>query len=90
MKTFLGILSIVIAAVISGTVLMVLWGWFIVPLGVPAIRVVHGIGIAITVSFLTHQVSAERKDPDFAELLVQGIVYDLVCLGIGFFAHLAM
>ena len=39
-------------AIWSGFVLSVLWAWFFVPLGIPAISTAHGIGIALLTGFL--------------------------------------
>jgi hypothetical protein len=108
MKNVLGALGIVVAAIISGVVLVVLWGWFIVPLGVPALKVAHGIGFCLVTSFLTHKVDQRgeikitstnelpvpfeitQTKRDFTEILVESVIYDLVVLGLGFIAHLAM
>ena len=46
----------------SGFVLSILWGWFFVPsLGVPALSVPSAIGIALVVSYMTHQYQKKNK-----------------------------
>ncbi len=40
----------------SGYVLSILWGWFLVPVfAVPVLSVPAAIGVALVVSYLTHQ-----------------------------------
>src|SRR3989344_254836 len=46
----------VVATLLRGYVLSVLWRWFMVPtLGLPALSVAQAIGIALVVGMLTHQ-----------------------------------
>ena len=60
------ILTLGVTAVLSiweGFVLMKLWGWFIVPtFGLPALTIAVAIGLALTVSFLTHQMRAKTDE----------------------------
>ncbi len=46
-----------------GFVLSYLWTWFLVPLGVPDIGIIHAIGISMIASFLTSQY-INNKDAD--------------------------
>lgn len=52
-------------AVWEGWVLSVLWRWFLVPLGAPALSIPAAIGVAIIVGMLTHQ-SSKTDDEDWA------------------------
>lgn len=48
----------------SGFALSILWGWFFVPaLGAPALSVPNAIGVALVVSYMTHQYK-ETKTSD--------------------------
>ena len=47
--------AIVPLQLLRGYVLAQLWRWFVVPLGGPAVDVVHAIGISLLVAMLTHQ-----------------------------------
>ena len=38
--------------IIAGFTIKILWGWYIVPLGVSAISVVHAIGIDLLITFI--------------------------------------
>jgi hypothetical protein len=53
-----------LAAILQGVVLSVLWGWFVVPLGLPALGIAHAIGIALVVRFLTHRHTSKKTDDE--------------------------
>lgn len=60
-----GIFGLMITASIArGWAFSVLWGWFVVPIfGLPEIGIAQAIGIAITLSLITHQyVPSKEKD----------------------------
>lgn len=65
MATAAGIMSIFNAilffasAFIGGLTLVLLWGWFVVPLGLPAIGIFHALGLGFLVSgFMSGAYSA--------------------------------
>ena len=82
----------VFTSLFRGYILSVLWGWFMVPtLGLPRLSVVQAIGIAIVVSFLTHQDTSyipkkERKRSGWESLGVV-ILYPLIALLFGWVVH---
>lgn len=47
--------GLVLAVVVRGWVLSMLWGWFIAPLGVPEITIASAIGISLVVALLTNK-----------------------------------
>jgi hypothetical protein len=51
-------------AVLRGWVLSILWGWFIVPLGFPALTIPAAIGLAIVISLLVPQDFSEPSEED--------------------------
>lgn len=52
----------VLASLFNGWALSVLWGWFLVPLGLPQIGMAHAIGIGLLVGFLTKtHLHAEKE-----------------------------
>jgi hypothetical protein len=63
MKAFLVVLRLSVAIFVTGLVMMLLWGWFAVPLGVPAIGFFHSIGLATLVGFLAHQAKPKAQPP---------------------------
>ncbi len=58
-------LLLVLSSIFNGYALSVLWGWFIVPtFGAPALGIVPAIGIAMVVSYLTHQKNESKKEDE--------------------------
>lgn len=56
-KTVAVVTALIIVALLRGLVLKIMWGWFIVPLGVTPINIPMAIGIAMTVGMLTQRES---------------------------------
>ncbi len=80
---FLGVLAIIVPLSIwKGFVLSILWGWFLVPLGVPAIGTAHAIGIAVLVSMLTYQHRKSSSEVSLEPLFLS-FVSPLFALAIG-------
>ena len=49
----------------SGYVLTILWAWFVVPtFGLPPLALAPAIGLAVVVSYLTHQYHPKAAKPD--------------------------
>jgi len=71
----LAFVLIVVGVLLKGYVLTVLWGWFVVTtFGLPALSLASAIGIALTVSFLTHQViEQQEKKRDIADSVVHSV-----------------
>ncbi len=92
MVVLMAILGIVVAAAAfltgyalwSGFVLSILWGWFLVPLGVPAIGTAHAIGIAVVMGMF-HRNNAKRDDEGFAYIGL-ALIGPLLALGVGYTA----
>jgi len=53
---------VVVSTVLNGWALRKLWGWFIVPLGVPPLTMVGAIGFAMVVYFLTYHSQPKRDE----------------------------
>lgn len=69
---FAGVVAVVvIASLMRGWALSVLWGWFLVPLGAPGLNIPTAIGISLVVSFLTHQVHDDAKERTFSERMAR-------------------
>lgn len=66
----------VVAAILRGWILTVLWGWFIVPLGVPSISIATALGIVIIIDMLVHRPdTSETKDKVATVPELLGIVF---------------
>lgn len=59
-----------------GFVLTKLWGWFIVPLGAPALTVLHAAGIIGLVRLCTYnaKVTPEKEDVDWTKKVLHFIM----------------
>ncbi len=94
---FFGIIGfivwMVIAAMLNGWALSVLWGWFFVPtLGLPALDIVQAIGIAMVVSYLTYQhIDTQPKDEDSTSKMigmgVLTVARPLIAVAFGWVVH---
>ncbi len=89
-----GLLLVPISFAVTGWVLSVLWGWFVVPLGLKQIGLAHAIGLSTVVGLMTgvleQQNSAElEKRPFWSRLLVSTFIRLLV-LGMGWVIHKIM
>jgi hypothetical protein len=72
----------------SGFVLSILWGWFMVPLGLPALGVAQAIGIALVAGMLTHQMP--RGEAETSALFAFAFLAPLFSLAIGWVVKSAM
>lgn len=88
---FAALLATLLLIVIDGALFSVLWGWFVVPLGVKDIGVAHGIGLLIMLSSL--RISADNKNKDATELATSvggAFIALLILMLIAFVVHLCM
>lgn len=85
----LGLAASVLSSILRGYVLSILWGWFVVPFGVPPISVAWAIGISVLVTLLTTQYVKTEGDskPDFVTMTFFGISIPLIAWFIGFIVH---
>ncbi len=82
----------VIGVLLEGFVLMNLWQWFIVRLGVPAIGFFHAVGVALLCGFIAYQFYDFKKNEEVN--LVEPVMYlfvrPLLTLIIGFLVYLLL
>lgn len=87
----LALLFVILTTLLGGLVLQDLWGWFIVPLGVMQISIVHAIGISLVVRLVTYTIPKGNEDMgDTLSRVIASILYLLAVWGIGFIVHLYM
>jgi hypothetical protein len=77
----------------TGFVLSTLWAWFLIPLGAPAVGVIHAAGIGMIVRFMTFQFNVKdymdddlSSDEKLKKSFIQisyGILYPLMALVFG-------
>lgn len=75
---------VVLLAIQQAWAISILWGWFIVPLGVPAIGIAAAVGVSVTVSALR----GRRKGPDDEgwKALAKAALQPWFCLAVGWTA----
>lgn len=71
---------IFINSVLSGLALSLLWAWFVVAtFSLPELNIPTAIGLALIVSYLTHQnIKQESDGREFGEILFEGIIKGLM------------
>lgn len=86
------LISMVAGMFMSGWAIGKLWGWFIVPLGVPTISFWHGLGLACAVSLFTHRTDfSGNKNKSWwsivGESLARAFIIPTVFVAFGWFYH---
>lgn len=77
--------------VIDALVLKMLWGWFVIPLGIRGIGIFEAAGLVLLVGLLTHQHRWNDSDlTEKANNVLVGIVLPLEVLAIGYIIKLLM
>lgn len=76
-------------ALLRGVVVADLWQWFVTPFGLPAIGIVHAMGVSLFVAALTFQNAKTNIDDDvkgwtrvFTGLFI-GVLINLFVWGVG-------
>lgn len=71
---------------VAGLAVMLLWTWFVVPLGVPALSLSESAGVALLGRLMSYQF-LETKDRGAVAKF--GIWFPISCIAFGFLIHLA-
>lgn len=58
------ILLFVIACSLEGLVLSYLWEWFVVPLGMKPVSILHAIGLCVLLDFITYHYYDYKKSEE--------------------------
>lgn len=94
----IGLIAICLAglvglAVLRGFVLASLWGWFVVPLGVPALGIAQAIGISLIVSLFLAHLARDKSDDEgegwkrLGLTMVRALSITLLSWGAGAIVH---
>ena len=87
MNTVVLFFAAIPVAIWRAFVLSVLWGWFLVPMGAPAIGVALAYGLLLVVEV----AKPARPDPDnVAETLVFSALLNALVLATGYLVHLIL
>lgn len=84
----LGLIGVALLTMWQGYVLTVLWGWFIVPLGVPAIGVAHAVGFAAMLALRTRVRGKDNRT--VMQAFLSAAITAALSLGVGAIAHAFM
>lgn len=76
----------VILFVLCGVAIMLMWNWFVVPLGLPAIGLIHAMGIDLLVSFIVTTKITMDTDP-FLIRWITGMLYAIITILFSFILH---
>lgn len=79
----------VVLTIARGFILQSLWGWFLVPLGLPPIGIANAIGVAMIVSYLTYS-HLKKDSEDGASVFIQPFVNMVIVWGVAWVVHLFM
>ena len=80
--------GLILVYLLHGAALYHLWGWFLVPLGLPAVSVPWGIGIGLVVSYLTHhEIPKKGEETETVALWTSAFFRPLLALAVGWFIH---
>ena len=88
----LKILALVVTlTILEGTLLSLMWKWFMVPLGVPPIGIAHAYGIWSVVSMVRYRHHGEDFDLDKAQKALTSVMYGwAICFICAWIAHKIM
>lgn len=92
MLAIAGILACIVAVFLRGWVLIWLWTWFIIPLGMPSINFWQALGISLVAAFLTYELNISGDDPkeEAVVTLIKSISMSLMAILVGFIYQLFM
>ena len=74
----------------NGIAIKYLWLWFIVPLGVLPITILHSLGISLMVSLLLSNVSRNSNGDDVTQAVASSILFSMIITIFGYIIHLFM
>lgn len=87
-----GCVLLAISTVLGAYAVSSLWLWFVVPLGIKAIGLVHAYGLSIIVHYMTMEMPDHKKlaKEPFASRVGFRILLTLTALGLGYVTHTFM
>ena len=91
----IGILLLILLTIAAGTalngfVIQVMWGWFLIPLGLPVLGLANAMGLGLLIRYLTWQKIPSKEKTSNKELMdniLTAVFYPLLVLGLGFVVH---
>ena len=93
MGALLLILCGFLVAMLRAKILTVMWGWFIVPLGMPPLSFGIALGLMFTIGLIygvKYDDLKERETSEHVMFILVTIVHAFIALGFGWFVKTAM
>ncbi len=81
-----------VVSIIEGVVLSYLWEWFVVPLGLKPITILHAIGVCVLLDFVTYHYYDYKKSEEvgLATALAYILVRPAIAIIVGAAIHFSM
>lgn len=73
---------------LRGFVLMILWNWYVTPLGLPEIGLIQSFSILLVATVILF--TEEKREVDLESLILFGVGYPTLALIFGFILHYFM
>ena len=82
------IVGLFLFAIYNAWVLTILWGWFIVPLGVKALSIAHAYGFTLVTGLIlsTRGIKENKGKDDWVSSIITWLLLPLVALFFGWIA----
>jgi hypothetical protein len=84
----------ILTVLVSSWCFHVMWGWFVVPMGVRAIGTLHSAGFGFMYASLFLSQKGKKEDEEdvdeFAIRAIHTILRNLIGLGLAYICHVAM
>ncbi len=91
MKLIVVILAFIVLVFLSAFTVSTLWGWFLVPLGLPVIGMAHAYGLGLLACYITGTTSlastVAKQDKGAYEGIVTVLLVPCLVLLFGYVAH---
>jgi len=86
------VLLFMMASGLEGFVLAYLWEWFVVPLGLKSVSILHAIGICVLLDFVTYHYYDYKRSEDvgLASSLAYVLIRPAVAMLVGAVIRLSM
>lgn len=86
------VLLFVVASSLEGLVLSFLWEWFVVPLGLRPVSILHAIGICVLLDFVTYHYYDYKKSDEagLKTSLMYIVIRPIIAMAIGAAVHFGM
>lgn len=86
------ILLLIVASGFEGLVLSYLWQWFVVPLGLKPVTILHAIGLCVLLDFITYHYYDYKRSEEvgFATSVSYILIRPTIAIIIGAILHFFM